>query len=38
MPILSSLTGLRRAFDLWPYLLIAISVTGFVYIALHAVR
>jgi len=38
MPIPSSMSGLRRALELWPYLLIAISLTGFVYIALHAAR
>lgn len=32
------MSGLRRALELWPYLLIAISLTGFVYIALHAAR
>jgi len=29
---------LRRTVELWPYLFIVISVTGLVYIALHAIR
>ena len=34
----SSVSGLRRAFELWPYLLIAVSITGLAYIALNATR
>lgn len=29
---------LRRAFDFWPYIFIAISLTGFTYIAFHTLR
>jgi hypothetical protein len=29
---------LRRALELWPYLLIAISITGLAYIAFNASR
>ena len=35
---LSSSSGLRRALDLWPYLFVAVSITGLVYIALKAAR
>ncbi len=38
LPILSSISGLKRALELWPYVFIAISVTGFAYIALNAAR
>ena len=34
----SSVSGLRRALELWPYLLIAVSITGLAYIALNASR
>jgi hypothetical protein len=32
----SSVSGLRRALELWPYLSIAVSITGLAYIALNA--
>jgi hypothetical protein len=38
MQIPSSVSALRRALELWPYVFIAVSVVGFVYIALNAVR
>jgi len=34
----SSVSRLRRAFELWPYLFIAVSITGLAYIALNAAR
>ena len=34
----SSVSGLRRALGLWPYLFIAVSITGFAYMALNAAR
>ena len=34
----SSVSGLRRALELWPYLFIAVSITGLAYIALNAAR
>jgi hypothetical protein len=34
----SSVSGLRRALGLWPYLFIAVSITGLAYIALNAAR
>ncbi len=37
-PITADRSLLRRTFDLWPYLFIAISVTGLIYIALTAAR
>ena len=37
-PITADRSVLRRTFDLWPYLFIAISVTGLTYIALTAAR
>jgi len=38
LPIASSVSGLKRALELWPYVLIAISVTGLDCIALNAAR
>jgi hypothetical protein len=35
---LSSASGLRRALDLWPYVFIAVSIGGLVYMALHSPR
>jgi hypothetical protein len=32
------MSGLRRALELWPYVFLAISVTGFAYIAFNAAR
>jgi len=32
----SSVSGLRRAFELWPYGFIAVSIAGLAYIALNA--
>ena len=34
----SSVSGFRRALELWPYLFIAVSITGFAYIFLNAAR
>ena len=34
----SSVSDLRRALGLWPYLFIAVSITGLAYIALNAAR
>ena len=34
----SSVSGLRRALELWPYLFLAVSITGLAYITLNAVR
>jgi hypothetical protein len=34
----SSVSDLRRALELWPYVFVAISIAGFVYIALNATR
>jgi hypothetical protein len=36
--ILSSVSGLRHALQLWPHLFIAVSIAGLAYIALHGVR
>jgi hypothetical protein len=36
--VTSSESGWRRALELWPYLLIAVSITGLAYIALNATR
>ena len=36
--ISSSVSGWRRALGLWPYLFIAVSITGLAYIALNAAR
>ncbi len=33
-PVTSSIV--RRAFESWPYLFIAVSITGFIYLALNA--
>jgi hypothetical protein len=32
------MSRLKRTLELWPYALIAISVTGLAYIALHVAR
>jgi hypothetical protein len=32
----SSVSGLRRALELWPHLFIAVSITGLAYISLNA--
>ena len=34
----SSVSGFKRALELWPYLFIAVSITGLAYISLNAVR
>jgi hypothetical protein len=34
----SSVSSLRRALELWPYVFIAVSIAGLAYIALNAVR
>jgi hypothetical protein len=34
----SSISGLKRVLELWPYVFVAISVTGLAYIALNAAR
>jgi hypothetical protein len=34
----SSVSGWRRALELWPYLLITVSITGLAYITLNAAR
>ena len=34
----SSVSGLKRAFELWPYVLIAVSITGLAYIAFDVSR
>jgi hypothetical protein len=34
----SSVSGLRRALELWPYLFLAVSITGLAYITLNAVQ
>jgi len=34
----SSTSHLRRAFEVWPYVFIAVSITGLAYIALNAAR
>jgi hypothetical protein len=34
----SEVSVLRRAFELWPYVFIVVSVTGLAYIALSASR
>jgi hypothetical protein len=31
-------SGLRRALQLWPYLFVAVSIAGLVYIAVNAAR
>jgi hypothetical protein len=36
LPRPSSISGLKRALELWRYVLIAISVTGLAYIAVNA--
>jgi hypothetical protein len=33
-----SVSGLRRALELWPYVFIAVSIGGLAYIALNAAR
>jgi len=38
LPIASPISGLKRAVELWPYVLIAISVTGLAHIVLNAAR
>jgi len=34
----SSVSGLRRALELWPYLFIAVSITGLAYITVNTAR
>jgi hypothetical protein len=34
----SSMSGLKRVLELWPYVFVAISVTGLAYIAPNASR
>jgi hypothetical protein len=34
----SSMAALKRAFAMWPYVFIALSVAGFAYIAWNAAR
>jgi hypothetical protein len=36
-PISSSVSDLRRALELWPYVFIAVSIAGLAYVALNAV-
>jgi len=37
-PIPSSISELKRALELWPFVFIAVSVSGLAYIALNATR
>jgi hypothetical protein len=34
----SSVSGLRRALELWPYVFVAVSIAGLAYIAVNAAR